>query len=101
MNKQELVERTRLIRKDVFKLTQSELAEAIGSSQVLVSRFELNGNGTIDFLLDLILFYASKGVSVNTLFAETFDPSKALDSKPETISLNITNIVETIRKELD
>ena len=53
MTKKDFGEITRIIREDILKLSQDELATEIGSAQSLVSRME-RGQGTIDHLFEFI-----------------------------------------------
>lgn len=101
MTKQQLVERTRLIRKEYLKLTQTELAEAIGSSQALVSRMELDGSGTIDVLIDIINFYSNKGIRVDLLWAPNFNIEMLTDPIGQNTADEIGQIVNDVKMSLD
>jgi predicted transcriptional regulator len=100
MTKQQLVERTKSIRKDILKITQSELAEAIGTSQALVSRMELDGKGTIDLLLDILNFYETKGIKKYMVLLPDFSTSMLLKDG-DTNKSEILKIINILKKELD
>jgi transcriptional regulator with XRE-family HTH domain len=101
MTKQELVERTRLIRKDVLKLTQSELAEEIGSSQALVSRMELDGKGTVDLLIDLFNFYEKKGIAAYMVWHPNFSVNMLIEDGENSNKSEINKLLEDVKRDLD
>lgn len=104
MTKLEIVERTRLIRKNILKISQKELAQELGSSQAIVSRLELFGKGTIDILIDLINFYQTRGIKIHLIFLPDFNINSLIisdEQSQEEKTTEIVHIVEAVKKDLD
>lgn len=109
MTKPQLVERLRLIRKDVLKLSQTELAEQIGTKQVLISRMELKGKGTIDLLIDLLNFYEKKGIksyivllpnfSIEMLTNDNSNKSE-IDKLAEEVKTDVDQLIQKVKSML-
>jgi predicted transcriptional regulator len=101
MTKEDLIERTRLIRKDVLKISQLELAEAINTSQVMVSRMEGEARCTLDQFIDVLNFYEQKGIKPYLLFLPLFDSKMLLHESRKDHTAEICNMVEGVKKDLD
>jgi len=71
LDMKELGRRFKLIRQQLG-LTQTDVAEQLGTSQLMVYRTEKGESILSPLLLSTILFYG-KSVSLEALFAKTFD----------------------------
>ena len=89
MTKKDFGEITRIIREDILKLSQDELATEIGSAQSLVSRME-RGQGTIDHLLSLLDYYKKKGLKTHMIFYEPFQKELLVE---DTTSTNVDQVL--------
>jgi transcriptional regulator with XRE-family HTH domain len=101
MTKEDLIERTRLIRKDVLKISQLELAEAVGTSQVMISRMEGEGRVSADLIIDILNYYEKQGIKPHLLFLPFFDSKMLLEDSRNNHTSEICNDVEEMKKDLD
>lgn len=101
LKKKEIVERFRIIRKDVLKLSQSQFADELGSSQALVSRMELEGSGTIDFFVDILNYFQQKGIKINSLFGSNFNINHLTEDDNNKQRDEICQEVDNVRLSLD
>jgi len=66
-------DRVRQVREEILKLTQTELAKEINSTQAIISRLELGIGGNIYIIFDIINYLHSKKLLGHMLFREVFD----------------------------
>lgn len=64
-----------IIREEVLKMNQAELAEKIGTVQTLVSRMERGIGGNINTLFDFITFLEKEGYPAHYVFKGKFKPN--------------------------
>lgn len=103
MTKQEFGERTRIIREAILGLTQTELAEALGSEQTLVSRME-RGLATFDYVLNLLDYYKTKGLIPHMIFYTPFQKELLLQNtsaNSEQVIENLIKIKEHVAEDVD
>ena len=79
-------------------MNQSELAEKINTSQVLLSRIERGIGGNINVVFDLINYLYSRNIAAKEIFGERF--SLDLVTQNSDNSQAITTQVEALVKEL-
>jgi len=76
-----LGERIRFVRENILKLSQTEMADHLGSNQVMVSRLEKGIGGSFEFLMKLLNFLYTQGVEAKELFALDFSKEAFLLSQ--------------------
>jgi transcriptional regulator with XRE-family HTH domain len=72
LNMQEFGKRVQAIREQVLNMSQSELAEKINTSQVLLSRIENGIGGSINVVFDLVNYLNSKNIAAKEIFGKQF-----------------------------
>ena len=85
----EFGKRVQAVREKILDMNQSELAEKINTSQVLLSRIERGIGGNINVVFDLINYLYSRNIAAKEIFGEHF----SLDLVSQ--NSNNTNVVNT------
>ena len=110
MNSEQLGQRLKKVR-EIFNLSQFDVAKEIGVTQVYISRME-NGNVKSDFLIRVLEFY-SQYISLDRLLNENISilesiqeelasPTSALMKYRAALVRELVNgLFETFRKEQD
>ena len=94
----EFGKRVQMVRERVLDMNQSELAEKINTSQVLLSRIERGIGGNINVVFDLINYLYSRNIAAKEIFGEHF--SLDLVSQNSNNSDAIHSQIEALVKEL-
>ena len=94
----EFGKRVQMVREHVLDMNQSELAEKINTSQVLLSRIERGIGGNINVVFDLINYLYSRNIAAKEIFGEHF--SLDLVSQNSNSSDAIHSQIEALVKEL-
>ena len=94
----EFGKRVQAVREKILDMNQSELAEKINTSQVLLSRIERGIRGNINVVFDLINYLYSRNIAAKEIFGERF--SVDLVSQNSNISKAVTTQIEALVKEL-
>lgn len=63
----------KMIRSEILKLNQVQLAEQVDSSQILISRLERGHGASVLLLLKVIDYFRSVGINAHNIFYEPFD----------------------------
>lgn len=96
MTPQELGKVLAIIRDEILKISQEELAAKLDVSQSVVSRME-RGLGTLEYLCSLITFFKEQGIKTHMIWFEPFQKDLLL----QTPTTNVEQIRETIREMKD
>lgn len=101
LNMQEFGKRVQAIREQVLNMSQSELAEKINTSQVLLSRIE-NGIGSINVLFDLVNYLNSKNIAAKEIFSKQFSIDRVVQvsSNPKKARTQVEKMVKKIQESL-
>ncbi len=92
----EMARRFKLIRQRLG-LTQTDLANQLGTTQLMIHRVEKGENVMSPLFLSLILFY-SHSISMEALFAKNFDiEDESIFSKDYAVNSIVKAKLETIR----
>src|SRR5450631_1489195 len=94
----EFGKRVQMMREQVLDMNQSELAEQINTSQVLLSRIERGIGGNINVVFDLVNYLYSKNIADKEIFGERF--SLDLVTQNSNNSNTINTQIEALVKEL-
>ena len=94
----EFGKRVQAVREKILDMNQSELAEKINTSQVLLSRIERGIGGNINVVFDLINYLYSRNIAAKEIFGEHF--SLDLVSQNSNNSDVIHSQIEALVKEL-
>ncbi|MDQ6902282.1 MAG: helix-turn-helix domain-containing protein [Bacteroidota bacterium] len=94
----EFGKRVQAIREKILDMNQSELAEKINTSQVLLSRIERGIGGNINVVFDLINYLYSRDIAAKEIFGEQF--SLDLVSQNSNNSNVVNAQIEALVKEL-
>lgn len=99
---EEFGKRVQLIRENILKMNQSELAEKINISQVLLSRLERGIGGNITVVFDLINYLYSKNIAGKEIFSEQFslDLVTKNSKDPSTINTQLEELVKELQKTM-
>ena len=94
----EFGKRVQAVREKILDMNQSELAEKINTSQVLLSRIERGIGGNINVVFDLINYLYSRNIAAKEIFGERFSLDLVSQNSNNT---NVVNIqIEALVKEL-
>ena len=94
----EFGKRVQMVREQVLDMNQSELAEKINTSQVLLSRLERGIGGSIVVVFDLINYLYSRNIAAKEIFGEHFSVDLVA---PNSNNSNVVNTqIEALVKEL-
>ena len=93
--------RVQMIRENVLKMNQSELAEKINTTQVLLSRLERGIGGNINVVFDLVNYLYSKNIAAKEVFSEHFslDLVTKNSNDPATINTQIEELVKELQRK--
>jgi predicted transcriptional regulator len=94
----EFGKRVQAVRENILEMNQSELAEQINTSQVLLSRLERGIGGNINVVFDLVNYLYSKNIAAKEIFGERF--SLDLVTQNSNNSNTINTQIEALVKEL-
>ncbi|MEO6836797.1 MAG: helix-turn-helix transcriptional regulator [Ginsengibacter sp.] len=107
LNMVEFGRRVQMIRENVLKMNQSELAEKINTTQVLLSRLENGIGGNINVVFDLVNYLYSKNIAAKEVFSKQFsiDLVTTNSNDPATINIQLEELVKelqnTINEDMD
>ena len=94
----EFGKRVQAVREQILYMNQSELAEKINSTQVLLSRIERGIGGSINVVFDLINYLYSRDIAAKEIFGEQFSLDLVSQNSNNT---NVVNTqIESLVKEL-
>ena len=95
--------RVQMIRENVLKMNQSELAEKINTTQVLLSRLERGIGGNINVVFDLVNYLYSKNIAAKEVFSEHFslDLVTKNSNDPATINTQIEELVKELQRKMN
>ena len=99
----EFGKRVQMIRETVLKMNQSELAEKINITQVLLSRLERGIGGNINVVFDLVNYLYSKNIAAKEVFSEHFsiDVVNKNSNDPATIHTQLEELVKELQKTMN
>jgi transcriptional regulator with XRE-family HTH domain len=102
LNMIEFGKRVQAIREQVLKMSQSELAEKINTSQVLLSRIENGIGGSINVVFDLVNYLNSKNIAAKEIFSQRFsiDLVTQNSNNPNTAKTQIEELVKELQKTM-
>jgi predicted transcriptional regulator len=97
MTKKELGERVRIIREDILKIKQGELAIELGMQQSLISRME-KGETSLDQILTLLEYYEKKGIKSHMLLRPVFEKNLLLEEDIPFNADQMLSIIEEVKE---
>ena len=102
LNMIEFGKRVQAIREQVLKMSQSELAEKINTSQVLLSRIENGVGGSINVVFDLVNYLNSKNIAAKEIFSRRFsiDLVTQNSGNPNAAKTQIEGLVKELQKTM-
>ena len=103
LNMKEFGKRVQVIREQVLDMSQSELAEKINTSQVLLSRIENGIGGSINVLFDLVNYLNSKNIAAKEIFSKRFSIDLVTQSSisPNAAATQIQELVKELQKNMN
>ena len=98
----EFGKRVQAVRENILQMNQSELAEKINTSQVLLSRLENGIGGNINVVFDLVNYLYSRNIAAKEIFAERFSLDLVMQNSnnPETINTQIEALIKELQKTM-
>jgi len=98
----EFGKRVQEVRENILQMNQSELAEKINTSQVLLSRLENGIGGNINVVFDLVNYLYSRNIAAKEIFAERFSLDLVMQNSnnPNTINTQIEALVKELQKTM-
>lgn len=93
------------VRTEILNITQEELAEAVNSSQIIVSRLERGQGASIYLLLKVIEYFKSRGLNAASIFDEPFNKESLFneggghESEKNILVSQLINLIREIDKE--
>lgn len=102
LNMIEFGKRVQAIREQVLEMSQSELAEKINTSQVLLSRIENGVGGSINVVFDLVNYLNSKNIAAKEIFSRRFsiDLVTKNSGNPNAANTQIEELVKELQKTM-
>ncbi len=102
LNMKEFGKRVQAIREQVLEMSQSELAEKINTSQVLLSRLENGIGGSINVVFDLVNYLNSKNIAAKEIFSKQFsiDLVTQKSNNPNAANRQIKDLVKELQKTM-
>jgi len=102
LNMVEFGKRVQAVRENILQMNQSELAEKINTSQVLLSRLENGIGGNINVVFDLVNYLYSRNIAAKEIFAERFSLDLVMQNSnnPETINTQIEALIKELQKTM-
>jgi transcriptional regulator with XRE-family HTH domain len=103
LNMIEFGKRVQAVREQVLKMSQSELAEKINTSQVLLSRIENGIGGSINVVFDLVNYLNSKNIAAKEIFSTRFsiDLVTQNSKNPNAATIQIQGLVKELQKNMN
>lgn len=107
LNMKEFGKRVQAIREQVLEMSQSELAEKINTSQVLLSRLENGIGGSINVLFDLVNYLNSRNIAAKEIFSKRFSidlvtqNSKNLNAATTQIQSLVKELQKNMNEDFD
>jgi transcriptional regulator with XRE-family HTH domain len=111
MNSEQLGKRLRTVR-ELFNMSQTEVAEQIGVTQTYIHRLEKGNRINSDFLINVLVFY-SRYISLDRLFDEKVSIHEAMQEELKTptgelirnraalVQESVNGLFENLRVEQD
>ena len=98
----EFGKRVQAVRENILKMNQSELAEKINISQVLLSRLERGIGGNINVVFDLVNYLYSRNIAAKEIFGKRFslDLVTQNSNSPNTINTQIEALIKELQKTM-
>lgn len=103
LNMQEFGNRVQLIREDVLLMTQAQLAEKLGITQVLLSRLERGIGGNINTVFDIVNYLYSQDIAGMYIFSDHFsiDMVSEKSNNPVAVGSQIEELIKEMQKTIN
>jgi transcriptional regulator with XRE-family HTH domain len=98
----EFGKRVQAVRENILEMNQSELAEKINTSQVLLSRIERGIGGNINVVFDLVNYLYSRKIAAKEIFGDRFslDLAAKNSNNSKTTDTQIEGLVKELQKTM-